>query len=226
LSRSGRLGIAAVIVGIGVALIVFLAAAFLRSSPPTIDFTSGHQAGQPVDMTLQTVGAIGFGAHPTWVSYLTKDPASGQWVHTTLWDLPANTTINVTIDEYDSGSPLRNQLMGLVQGTSGGVMSLNGKSTSLINSNNGNGVAHTFTIPTLGINVPLSGVNGSASNFCNSAPCTTNLAHNVITFSFVTPGPGEYPWQCFVPCGLGYLYGNGGPMQSVGYMDGFLKVVS
>jgi hypothetical protein len=48
----------------------------------------------------------------------------------------------------------------------------------------------------------------------------------VITFSFVTPGPGQYPWQCFVPCGLGYLYGNGGPMQSVAYMDGFLKVVA
>ena len=29
----------------------------------------------------------------------------------------------------------------------------------------------------------------------------------------MTPGAGQYPWQCFVPCGLGYLYGNGGPMQ-------------
>ena len=45
-------------------------------------------------------------------------------------------------------------------------------------------------------------------------------------FSFMTPGPGQYPWQCFVPCGLGFLYGNGGPMQTVGYMDGFLKVVA
>jgi len=23
---------------------------------------------------------------------------------------------------------------------------------------------------------------------------------------------------------LGYLYGNGGPMQTIGYMDGFLQV--
>ena len=32
----------------------------------------------------------------------------------------------------------------------------------------------------------------------------------------MTPGPGQYPWQCFLPCGLGFLYGNGGPMQTVG----------
>ncbi len=225
LSRSGRLAVAAVIVGIGIGLIVFLTAAFLRSSPPTVDFASNHQAGQPVSLTLETVGSIGYGAHPTWVSYLTLSPQTGQWVHTTLWDLPANTTINVTINQYDSGSPLRNQLLGLVQGTTGNVMMLNGKAVSLLNSNTGNGVGHTFSIPTLGINVPLEGVNGNAPNFCNAAPCTTE-AHNVVKFSFVTPGPGNYPWQCFLPCGLGYLYGNGGPMQSVGYMDGFLKVVS
>jgi hypothetical protein len=106
--------------------------AFLRTSPPTVDFASGHQAGQPVDMTLQTVGAIGYGPHPDWVSYLTKSP-DGQWVHSTLWDLPANTRINVTIDQYDSGSPLRNQQLGLVQGTIGDDMTVNGVSTSLIN---------------------------------------------------------------------------------------------
>jgi len=94
----------------------------------------------------------------------------------------------------------------------------------VIDSNTGNGVGHTFSIPTLGINVPLLGISSSAKNPCGAAPCTTGYDHNVITFSFVTPGPGQYPWQCFVPCGLGYLYGNGGPMQTVGYMGGFLRV--
>ena len=83
--------------------------------PPTVDFAAGHQAGEPVDLTLQTVGAIGFGPHPTWVSYLTKTP-HGQWVHTTLWDLPAHTRINVTMDQYDGGCPLRNQQFGQVIG--------------------------------------------------------------------------------------------------------------
>jgi hypothetical protein len=170
------------------------------------------------------VGSIGFGAHPTWVSYLTQAP-DGQWVHTTLWDLPANTRINVTDYEYDGGSPLRNQQIGQVTGTIGNVEVVNGHPVHVINANAGNGVAHTFSIPTLGINVPLYAVNGNL-NLCAVAPCTVSSPHNVITFSFVTPGPGEYPWQCFVPCGLGYLYGNGGPMQSIGYMDGFLKVVA
>ena len=45
-------------------------------------------------------------------------------------------------------------------------------------------------------------------------------------FSFTSPGPGSYRWQCFVPCGLGFLYGNGGPMSTLGYMDGFMQVAA
>src|ERR1017187_2434116 len=98
-SRIGRMSIAGIIFAIGIGLIVFLTAAFLRSSPPTVDFSSGHQAGQPVNMTVETVGSIGYGDHPTWVSYLVEAP-NGQWVHSTLWQLPANTTINVTLYQY------------------------------------------------------------------------------------------------------------------------------
>jgi hypothetical protein len=155
---------------------------------------------------------------------MTRTP-QGQWVHTTLWQVPAHTRINVTIYNYDSGSPLRNQQIGLVTGTLSGAMTLNGKTVNVINSNAGNGVGHTFSIPTLGINIPLSGNNPNA-NLCAAAPCTTKSPNNVIKFSFMSPGPGQYPWQCFVPCALGYLYGNGGPMQTIGYMDGFMKVVS
>ena len=159
------------------------------------------------------------------MSYLVQDP-SGQWVHTTLWDLPAHTRINVTVLQYDSGSPLRNQQLGQVIGTVGTVATYNGTPESVIDSYDTNGVGHTFTIPTLGLSVPLIGISPDAKNPCNAAPCTSNYDHNVVKFSFMTPGPGQYPWQCFVPCGGGYLYGNGGPMQTVGYMDGFLKVVA
>jgi len=196
----------------------------LAKEPPTVNYAAGHQAGQPVDVTLQTVGAYGSAPHPTWVSYMTMTP-QGQWVHTTLWQVPAHTRINVTIYNYDSGSPLRNQQIGLVTGTLSGAMTLNGKTVNVINSNAGNGVGHTFSIPTLGINIPLYG-NNSNANLCAAAPCTTKSPNNVIKFSFMSPGPGQYPWQCFVPCALGFLYGNGGPMQTIGYMDGFMKVVS
>ena len=140
--------------------------------------------------------------------------------------MPAHTRINVTIYQYDSGSPLRNQQLGQVTGTIGHVALLNGKPFRVINSNAGNGVGHTFSIPTLGHQrAPLR--QQRATPTC-AAPrrAPRQSPHQVIKFSFISPGPGQYPWQCFVPCGLGFLYGNGGPMQTIGYMDGFLKVSS
>jgi hypothetical protein len=195
----------------------------LLGTPPTVDFTS-ESSGQPINVTLQTVGAFGSGSHPDWVSYLVQSP-QGQWVHTTVFQVPADTRLNVTIVQYDSGSPLRNQQLGQVTGTAGNVATLNGKPFRVLNSNVGNGVAHTFSIPSIGINVPLYGNNGNA-NLCAAAPCTTSSPHKVIRFSFTTPGPGNYRWQCFVPCASGWLFGNGGPMSTLGYMGGFMKVVT
>lgn len=223
MKRGARIGIFTVLLGIAVALVVMTSMAFLRTEPITVDYvTSG--SNQPVNLTIQTVGAIGFGDNPNWVSYLAQTP-QGKWVHSTLWDLPANTVINVTIDQYDSGSPLRNPERGLVQGVNNPT--LNGKPYHLIDATQGNGVGHTFSVPTLGINVPLPGVDGNAKNFCNAAPCPLSDLHNTVKFSFKTPAkPGQYRFQCFVPCGLGYLYGNGGPMSTLGYMGGLLKVVA
>src|SRR5487761_1271313 len=209
-----RIAAIAALLCVAAGLVLFVAMDYLRSEPPTIDFAAGHTQGRPVDLTLQTVGTIGFGPHPSWVSYLTLAP-DGKWSHTTLWDVPAHTLVHITILQYDSGSPLRNQFLGHVLGTVGGTMTLNGRTTSLVDSNSAGGVGDTFTVPPPGIDVPLVGVPSGSKNTCGAAPCTTNYVHNTITFSFMTPGPGQYPWQCFVPCGLGYLYGNGGPMQSI-----------
>jgi hypothetical protein len=195
----------------------------LLGTPPTVTFSSAA-SGQPVNVTLQTVGTYGSGTHPTWVSYLVESP-DGQWVHTTNFQVPEHVRINVTIVQYDSGSPLRNQQLGQVTGTSANAALLNGKPFQVINSNAGNGVAHTFSMPSIGINVPLYG-NNSNANLCAAAPCTTKSPHNVIRFSFTSPGPGNYRWQCFVPCGLGYFYGNGGPMSTLGYMGGFMQVAA
>ena len=51
----------------------------------------------------------------------------------------------------------------------------------------------------------------------------TNL--DKVTFVFRTGKKGHYRWQCFVPCAAGFVYGFGGPMQTVGYMDGYIDVV-
>jgi hypothetical protein len=45
-------------------------------------------------------------------------------------------------------------------------------------------------------------------------------------FSFMTPAAGGvFRWQCLIPCGGGYVFGNGGPMQTIGYMTGNMTVV-
>ena len=76
------------------------------------------------------------------------------------------------------------------------------------------------------MSVPLKGVADDAKNQCSVAPCTLAQAHTTITFTFRTGKAGTYRWQCFVPCAAGFILGFGGPMQSVGYMDGYLHVVA
>ena len=226
MTMSGRLGTVLGLFVIAVGMIIWVLMGLLTPGTPegVVNFVGSSAAGQPVNMTIQTVGSIGFGNHPTWVSYLVKTP-QGKWIQDTTWQLPANTQVNVTVLQYDSGSPLRNQQWGQVTGTTGNVASLNGTSFSTYNSYGGNGVGHTFTVPSIGLSVPLVGVNGNLT-LCGVAPCSLKQPHNTITFSFKTPAKvGEYHWQCFVPCGLGYLYGNGGPMSTQGFMGGFLDVV-
>jgi hypothetical protein len=87
--------------------------------------------------------------------------------------------------------------------------------------------SHTFAVPELGIFVPLPGISEQEEekNACEFAPCEPSKAHRTISFTIRTGKKGRYHWQCFVPCGAGSLTGNGGPMQTLGYMDGFLDVV-
>jgi hypothetical protein len=200
-----------------VALVVLYVVFFLTSAPAAI---SAVVANGTARLTLQTVASYGHHPFPDWVSYLAKD-SSGRWKHTTIFKVPAHTLVKVTIYQYDGASGLRNSFLAKVQGTRGGVEVINGKAVSTINPDD---TAHTFSVPDLDINVPMPGVDANAKNQCVVAPCTLAEAHNTITFSFVSPGPGTYRWQCFVPCALGFLYGNGGPMQTIGYMDGLIEV--
>jgi hypothetical protein len=161
---------------------------------------------------------------PTWVSYFIKSPQTGAWVHTTLFTVPAHTRVNVTILGYDGSTPIRNQFWSRVTGTIGGVAYYSGKPVTLANGWNGNpnfNIQHTFAIPGIDLSVPIQAGPGT----CLTGPCTNN-AHSTTTFSFMTPAAGVYRWQCFVPCGLSFLDGNGGPMQTIGFMTGNMTVVS
>ena len=160
--------------------------------------------------------------HPTWVSYYVTNSHDQNWNHATTFVVPANSLVHVTIFQFDGDSGLRNPFLSQAQGTVGGNMTLNGKAVTTINPDD---AAHIFAIPELDVSIPLEGVSSNAKNTCGNAPCSLSTAHNTITFTFRTKAKGVYRWQCFVPCGAGTVFDFGGPMQTVGYMDGFLKVV-
>jgi hypothetical protein len=193
------------------------------SAPYTVPVTSqgGHKV---VDLKIMTVAAVGpqfSPGHPDYVSYLIRD-TQGKWLRRTVWRLPANATVHVTIYNFDGNSGLRNPLYARPQGVDGNTFSLDGKTTAVINPDD---TSHTFAVPAFGIVIPIAGVADNAKNQCGYAPCALSMAHRTITFTFHTTKPGHYRWQCFVPCAAGWLDGFGGPMQTIGYMDGFLNVV-
>jgi hypothetical protein len=181
------------------------------------------QSSSGTSLYLATVPAAkGTDPHSTWVSYYAVSPSSTNWVHATTYTLPANTVVHVTIYQYDGQSGLRNEFLSQSSGTIGNNFLLNGKPTQAIDPTT---ASHVFAVPAIGLSVPLEGVAANAKNPCSNAPCPLSNTHFTIQFSFKTPGKGLYRWQCFVPCAAGFIQGFGGPMQTVGYMDGFLKIV-
>ena len=179
-------------------------------------------SGASVDLTLETVAAVGPKLSPNkvWVSYLVNE--NGVWHRSTVWTLPANTLVHVTLYNFDGQSGLRNPFLAQARGLVGGTFALNGKPISVIDPA---AASHTFAIPQLGVIVPIEGVGDNAKNQCNYAPCALSNAHETVTFTFRTGKKGHYRWQCFVPCAAGFVYGFGGPMQTIGYMDGYIDVV-
>jgi hypothetical protein len=216
------LGVSVAVVVLGV-LIGLYVADWATSFPKSIAAVSAPAAVGGSQLTLETVGAIGqklSPAHPTWVSYLIK--SNRRWVRSSDFTVPADSIVHVTLYEFDSTTGLRNPFLSQVQGTIGGSMTVNGKTVDAINPEE---AAHTFAVPELGVFVPLPGISEEAKHPCEEAPCEPSTSeHNTITFSFRTGKKGRYRWQCFVPCGAGYIDGNGGPMQTLGYMDGFIDV--
>lgn len=193
---------------------------YLSSQPGA---ASAAQTPAGTHLYLGTVPASkGTDPHPSWVSYYAVDASSRNWRHDTTFVLPANTTVQVTVYNYDGQSGLRNPFISQSEGTVGGSFTLDGKPTKNIGPD---AASHIFSIPQLGVFVPIEGVTDDAKNQCANAPCGLSTAHTTTTFKFKTGNPGLYRWQCFVPCAAGFYQGWGGPMQTVGYMDGFVKVV-
>ena len=219
---------AAVVVGAA-----FIVVHYILASPPTVTFSA---SGGVTNVMLQEDPQNNSSSKPDWVSYFVQDPNTKKWVHTTLFSVPAGTTVHVTILGYDGCTPPRNNFWSLVQGTTDGKVSLSivnnkgvatpTKRVSVINGWAGCTVGHTFAIPSLRLFIPVASPNAydSANNLCSVSPCTSG-PHSVMTFNFKVPDQGAtFRWQCFVPCGGGFIDGNGGPMQTIGYMTGNMEV--
>lgn len=125
--------------------------------------------------------------------------------------LPVNTRIQLTIISYDTPTSGSTDQMGKVSGTVGGnVFLINGTSASgtdmmakwgqNVTAVPGAMLAHTFTMPQLGINIPVVGGD-------------TEVAYLYLTQT------GTFSWFCQTPCGTGPT-GMEGAMSTSGWMTG------
>ena len=216
----------AVVCGVAaVGILIGLYVGFLVGGPTPYRVPVARAAGggKVVDLQLMTVAAIGPKLSPNenWVSYLVRE--NGVWKRSTVWTLPANATVHVTVYNFDGQSGLRNPFLAQARGVVGGTFQIDGRTPQ--KTIDPAAASHTFAIPQLGVIVPIYGVADDAKNQCGFAPCPMSTAHETITFTFHTGKAGHYRWQCFVPCAAGFVYGFGGPMQTIGYMDGYVDVV-
>jgi hypothetical protein len=165
--------------------------------------------------SLEGVHGANGGPHPDWVTYSNDNI-----------DVPANTTIDVTIDQYDSGGAPNNPAFLDVIGTNGGFDYVNGKKTTQVTGQ----IGHTWTLHAipgngkyLWISVPLPADNAEEMPIHEGTGVYPKP--EVVKFSFTTGGPAVYEWNCEFPCG-GSRLGNGfgEAMSTFGYMSGTLTV--
>lgn len=167
-------------------------------------FAAAGRSPSPVARNADLALVIETGAmihRPGWSEYLANGGSSARI------DLPAHALVTVTLRSYDDGTAPPTVAYAAVRGTVGSDMRVDGRVVQAVPAN---AIAHTFTIPALGVNVPVPAVTGSS-------PYVT------LTFRFRTGAAGTYTWQCYAPCGTGAT-GWGGAMVTPGFMTGSLVV--
>ena len=125
-----------------------------------------------------------------------------------MFDVPAHSLVHITVYNFDGASGLRNPFLSQVEGTVGGDMRLNGKTTKVVDPDDS---SHTFYGPAVrGLGADQGRCRRREEPVRGDA-LLADKAHETITFTIRTGKPGRYRWQCFVPCAAGFIDGFGGP---------------
>lgn len=109
--------------------------------------------------------------------------------------IPSDLDVIITITNYDNATNPVPDAYGKVTGTVGGTATIAGLEVTSIP---GRSVSHTFTIMSLGVNVPL--------------PVSSS-----VTFVLYVETAGSYEWHCMAPC-------DANAMSTPGFMQGTLTV--
>ncbi|WP_053959992.1 hypothetical protein [Sulfobacillus thermosulfidooxidans] len=172
----------------------FIAACSMMSGPSPASPSPSHTVIART-MVIRTGKEI---HRPGWPQY---QPA--------FWSAPQNSVVKLTIISHDSGaSPLMMTQNDQVRGTIGGTEKVDGKTVSQIANNE---ISHTFTIPALGINLPI--------------PVAPPGKTVTVTAEIPFHQAGSYLWQCMAPCATSPM-GMGGAMVTPGYMRGTITITN
>lgn len=183
------------------------------ASGGTVTVTNQIQSAYPLTLVITTQNTYNstIGAQPAYYVLTSDGLRSSANIA-----LPANSMIKLTIVCYDNGyAPLILSEYANVQGTVNGTITYTNNDD--VNSSQGpNGIvlnggetvtnvstdliAHTFTIPTLNLNIPVP-------------------ANSTVVAYFKTGAAGTYIWSCETGCGAG-ISGIFGAMDSPGWMTG------
>lgn len=209
-NRGAAFTLAAVL---GAGLIVLLAEmllSFSLASAHPAHALAHRQMNSSSGASSMMFGAPSSNIHLTILPQKPNSTIQGPAYSQTSLTVPANSLVTITIINNDpgdtalpTGSPFAH-----VTGVTGGVAYVDGQAYRALDVAK---VAHTFTVPQLGINVPIPG----------DIPAGQKAI--TVTFSFKTGAQGMFTWQCMDPCGSG-ASGWGGPMATMGYMQGMIMV--
>jgi hypothetical protein len=132
------------------------------------------------------------------------------YVPSTVLSVPAHTIVTVTIRNFDlDATPVPKDSTYInVKGTVNGIAFVDGQPYASVSRMD---LAHTFTVPSLQLNVPIPGKSASGQHYVT------------VTFAFRIGNAGTLKWRCFAPCGDG-ADGLQGPMNDEAYMRGILFV--